>query len=70
MLIPGYVAFASSQEYVPDFKGIFSRLTANRNVYNAYNDSIRMPMWHTEWVDLFSRRSEVIGAMYEENGRL
>lgn len=42
---------------IPDFKRCFEILAKNRDIYNAYNDSIFLIKDHDQWVNFFRRRA-------------
>ncbi len=46
---------------------LFGRLMRNRQIYNAYNDSISTIHDRQQWMGLFARRAEVFHNMYAEN---
>lgn len=51
----------------PDFQKTFDVLTANRIVYNRYNDSIFAFHQHDEWIKFFVRRSQKNHRIYKTN---
>ncbi len=46
---------------------LFNKLMQNREIYNAYNDSITLIHNRRQWMGLFARRAEVFHDMYAEN---
>lgn len=48
---------AGALDTIPDFKRCFEILSKNRDIYNAYNDSIFLIKDHDQWVSFFRRRA-------------
>lgn len=55
---------------IPDFKRCFDILAKNRDIYNAYNDSIFLVKDKDAWVSFFHRRAQKNHELFEGNKRI
>lgn len=63
-----------NQDFKPitrsEFSYCFDLIQKNRQVYNAYNDSVFLIHDHTKWVNFFKRRSIKIHQIHDANAQI